>query len=244
VTPAGVIRGYGQRLYAESERLNVENMRRQVALAGALGEVVDLGCGDGRATQAIVAGLPIGRLRAVEGYAPFRDAARAAGIDVAAGDLEHGLPFEDASVDVVISNQVIEHLADTDTFVAEIVRILKPGGWAVISTENMASWHNVFALVLGFQAFSAANYSNRRYPLGNPIGLHAPADGAVLDGMLHRRIFTTRALRELFTAHGLRVRDTRGSGYHPLPPSFGRLDVAHAHFISIAARKPDAAEPG
>jgi hypothetical protein len=88
------------------------------------------------------------------------------------------------------------------------------------------------------QPFSASNYSSCRYPLGNPFGLHAGTDIQVVDGMLHRRIFTTRALRELFAAHGFEVVDVRGSGYHPFPPALGRIDVAHAHFITIAARKP------
>jgi hypothetical protein len=56
--------------------------------------------------------------------------------------------------------------------------------------------------------------------------------------MLHRRIFTTRALRELLAAHGFELVGVRGSGYHPLPPRLGRLDPGHAHFITIAARKP------
>lgn len=232
-----IVRSYGERLYARSEELNVENMRAQLAAAQALGEVVDLGCGDGAATRAITRGLPIGRLRGIEGHEPFRAAARARGVDAQPGDLEGRLPFGDDSLDAVISNQVIEHLADTDRFVAEIRRVLRPGGLAVVSTENMASWHNVGALVLGFQPFSASNYSNRRYPLGNPIGLHAGAETQVLDGMLHRRIFTARALRELFAAHGFEVVGVRGSGYHPFTPALGRVDVAHAHFISVAARK-------
>jgi len=231
------LRGSVGRLYAESERLNLENMRAQMALAKNPREVVDLGCGDGRATQALVAGLFGARVRGVEGYEPFRDAAAALGLDVLPGDLERSLPFLDDALDLVVSNQVIEHLADTDAFMAEIYRVLRPGGLAVISTENMASWHNVAALVVGFQPFSSSNYSNRRYPLGNPMGLHAGENATVLDGMLHRRIFTTRALRELFAAHGFDVVDVRGSGYHPLPPRLGRLDPGHAHFISVAGRK-------
>lgn len=235
---ASALRGAVGRMYADSERLNLENMRAQMALLADPHDVVDLGCGDGRATQELTAGLNGARVRAVEGSAASRQAAAARGLEVLAGDLEHALPFGDGSIDLVVSNQVIEHLADTDAFLAEIHRVLRPGGLAVVSTENMASWHNVGALVLGFQPFSASNYSNRRYPLGNPFGLHAGEEATVADGMLHRRIFTTRALRELFVAHGFTVADVRGSGYHPFPPGLGRLDPAHAHFITVAARKP------
>ena len=232
------LRRYAQRLYADSERLNIENMHRQLESAPSLHDVLDLGCGDGRATKTITDGLGISSLRAVEGYAPFRDAARALGIDAVDADLEQRLPFPDGSFDAVISNQVIEHLADTDIFVAEIERVLRRGGVAVISTENMASWHNIGALVLGFQPFSSSNYSRARYPLGNPIGMHADQGVSLPDGMLHRRIFTVRALRELVAAHGLQIVDLRGAGYHPLAPAIGRLEVSHSHFISVAARKP------
>ncbi|HEX3466812.1 MAG TPA: class I SAM-dependent methyltransferase, partial [Candidatus Elarobacter sp.] len=217
------LRGAVGRLYAESERLNVENMRAQIALAEAPREVVDLGCGDGRVTLDLVAGLNGAHVRGVEGFASLHETAVARGLEVVTADLEQRLPIDDGSIDVVVSNQVIEHLADTDAFVAEIHRLLRPGGIAVVSTENMASWHNVAALVLGFQAFSASNYSNRRYPLGNPLGLHAGENATIADGMLHRRIFTTRALRELFRAHDFEVLGVRGSGYHPLPPRVGRL---------------------
>ncbi|HZO95336.1 MAG TPA: methyltransferase domain-containing protein [Candidatus Baltobacteraceae bacterium] len=234
-----LLRARGARMYADSERLNIENMRAQMALQPHPGDVVDLGCGDGRATLALTSGLNGARVRGIEGHAPFREAARAAGVDAIPGDLDARLPFEDGTIDLVVSNQVIEHLADTDRFVAEIARVLRPGGLAVVSTENMASWHNIAALVFGFQPFSAANYSLRRYPLGNPIGLHAGERFEVVEGMLHRRLFTTRALCELFEAHGLPVGDVRGSGYHPLPPAFGRLNPTHAHFITVAARKPE-----
>jgi len=212
-------------------------MRRQLASASRLRDVVDLGCGDGRVTKALTDGLGITALRAVEGYGPYRAAATARGIDAIDADLEQRLPFADDTFDAVVSNQVIEHLADTDTFVAEIRRVLRSGGVAVIATENMASWHNIGALLLGFQPFSSSNYSRERYPLGNPVGLHADEGMTLPDGMLHRRIFTGRALRELVAAHGLEVVDLRGAGYHPFPPGLGRIDVMHSHFISIAARK-------
>lgn len=48
------------------------------------------------------------------------------------------------------SNQVIEHLYDTDNFVAEVHRILRSGGTAVVSTEKAASWHTG-SLLLGWQ---------------------------------------------------------------------------------------------
>ncbi|WP_201265075.1 class I SAM-dependent methyltransferase [Rhodococcus sp. P1Y] len=46
------------------------------------------------------------------------------------------LPLEDASVDVVVNFQVIEHLWDQGQFLDECFRVLKPGGVLLISTPN------------------------------------------------------------------------------------------------------------
>lgn len=46
------------------------------------------------------------------------------------------LPFESESFDVVISNQVLEHVWDQETHIAEIARVLKPDGVAYLSTPN------------------------------------------------------------------------------------------------------------
>lgn len=46
------------------------------------------------------------------------------------------LPFGDASFDVVLSFQVIEHIPDTLTYLEEILRVLKPGGTFIAATPD------------------------------------------------------------------------------------------------------------
>lgn len=46
------------------------------------------------------------------------------------------LPFPDHSFDCVISFQVIEHIPEDCKFVAEVARVLKPGGRFIVSTPN------------------------------------------------------------------------------------------------------------
>jgi len=46
------------------------------------------------------------------------------------------LPLPDASVDVVVNFQVIEHLWDQGQFVAECARVLRPSGLLMVSTPN------------------------------------------------------------------------------------------------------------
>src|SRR5947209_327665 len=136
--------------------------------------VLDVGCDDGRWTEEVRAriGSPPALVAALEVVPERAELARARGFDVRVGDLEEPWPFDDASFDVVHANQVIEHVKRLDHFVAEIRRVVRPTGIAVVCTENLASWHNVVALALGYQPFSATNISSRR-PIGNPFALHA-----------------------------------------------------------------------
>ena len=44
------------------------------------------------------------------------------------------LPFKNGSFDCVIAAEIIEHLHDPQAFATEVMRVLKPGGTAIIST--------------------------------------------------------------------------------------------------------------
>ncbi len=46
------------------------------------------------------------------------------------------LPFADGAFDIVISNHVVEHVADQATHVAELLRVVRPGGVVYLATPN------------------------------------------------------------------------------------------------------------
>lgn len=64
-------------------------------------------------------------------------------------DGENKLPFEDDFFDVVITGEIIEHIFDTDFFLREVHRVLKPGGKLLISTPNIASFGRRLMLLFG-----------------------------------------------------------------------------------------------
>lgn len=64
-------------------------------------------------------------------------------------NVEEILPFENDFFDIVYAGEVIEHLYDTDNFIKEIARILKPEGYIIITTPNIASFINRFLLLAG-----------------------------------------------------------------------------------------------
>jgi arsenite methyltransferase len=100
------------------------------------GEVVlDLGCGGG--TDLLIAAQmtgPAGHVIGVDMTAAMLERAEASAREMGLADVElhesliETLPLEDASVDVVISNGVIDLVPDKDAVFDEIDRVLRPGG--------------------------------------------------------------------------------------------------------------------
>lgn len=97
--------------------------------------VLDLGCGAG--TDLLIAAQmtgPTGRVIGIDMTASMLDRARASAAEMGLGNVElhesliEALPLENASVDVVISNGVIDLVPDKDAVFDEIDRVLRPGG--------------------------------------------------------------------------------------------------------------------
>ena len=89
------------------------------------------------------------------------------------------LPFEDEFADVVLSGEIIEHIVDTEAFLREIRRVLRPGGATVLSTPNILWWKHRLALLAGRYP-DALDYRTR---YGDDLG--------------HVRIFTPALMRAL-----------------------------------------------
>lgn len=98
--------------------------------------IIDLGCGDGYGTSIL-----------------SEKALKVVGIDVddsiiARANYKYGenaeflvydgvkIPYGDASVDIVVSFQVIEHVDDVENYLSEVDRVLKNDGYFFVSTPN------------------------------------------------------------------------------------------------------------
>lgn len=100
------------------------------------------------------------------------------------------LPFENEFFDVVIAGEIIEHIFDTDFFLVEIKRVLKPGGKLLISTPNIASLGRRLLLFFGIS------------PL---VELSPNETGSVG----HIRYFTFETLKNILEKHGFKVLASR-----------------------------------
>ena len=70
------------------------------------------------------------------------------GVTAACADM-YDLPFRTASCDVVVSLDTIEHAVTPERFIAEVARVLRPGGSAVIITPNLLGYHAMIAKMIG-----------------------------------------------------------------------------------------------
>jgi SAM-dependent methyltransferase len=218
---------------AEMNRQNILALVRSAA-DGKPKRILDLGCDDGSWTMEL--GRAIG-MPDVYGIELVPEAARSAierGVGVLIADLNRALPLSSHAFDLVHANQVIEHVSDIDLFVSEVRRLLRPGGVAVISTENGSSWHNVFAAALGWQTFSLSNVSGQVAGLGNPLAVHRRSP-AFSPTWRHKTVMNYLGLKELFEVHGFDSVEVAGAGYYPLPASVGRIDVRHSAFLCVKA---------
>jgi SAM-dependent methyltransferase len=180
-------------------------------LAG--GRALDNGCGLGtyvarlRPLAAEAWGLEYELERVLEAAARLGSPDR-----LVCGAGEH-LPFEDGAFDLVLSNEVIEHVQNDALACAEIVRVLRPGGRAVIFCPNR--WYPVE---------QHGVYWRGHYRFGNiPLVNYLPDP---LRNRLapHVRTYTRGRLLRLFDGLPVRVVQHRRifGGYDNLVARFGR----------------------
>lgn len=95
--------------------------------------VVDVPCGDGRATYLF------SKLGAtVLAYDLFPEFMRVPGIEARRADLNEALPIPDATADIVICQEGIEHLPNQLAALSEFNRILKPAGILILTCPSVS----------------------------------------------------------------------------------------------------------
>ena len=155
--------------------------------------LLDAGCGDGAKYGTWVATL-VGEYLGVDIAEQAVAAARSRGLEAqAVPDLtDLGLP--DASFDACVTIEVLEHLMFPEAAVAEIRRVLRPGGRVIATVPNVAYWRYRMDLAL----------LGRWHPQGHGDGPIRPYRDP------HLRFFTVKALRRLFAEGGFDVQTVTG----------------------------------
>jgi len=131
------------------------------------------------------------------------------------------LPFADASFDIVICTEVIEHVVEVRQLIKEINRVLIERGKLILSTPNLVSLGNRVGMFLGkglkFTPFGFLG--GGFYPLTSWNGGSAPemqcsfASIRYPEQPLHVRFFTFESLRKLLQQTGFEVKRETVRGF-------------------------------
>ncbi len=175
------LRGEPGYVWRSGQDRRLTMIRKWASLSGT---ILDNGCGLGTYLQSFAPynqirfGLEIEHDRAVKAIQT------ANGIVEGVGET---LPFARGSFDFVLSNEVIEHVADDALYAAEMVRVLKPQGRIIIFCPNR--WYPVEQHGIFWRG---------KYKFGNiPLVNYLP-DPIRSKLAPHVRVYTAHSLRRLF----------------------------------------------
>ncbi len=118
--------------------LHVRAVIEGVAPLDSGGRVLDAGCGKGRFAVHVKRAYPRASVVALDLATAMLRAAPAELGRVAGSMLE--LPFPSEAFDAAYATESLEHAVDIETAVAELCRVLKPGGRLVIIDKNARQW--------------------------------------------------------------------------------------------------------
>lgn len=187
------------------------------------GSLLDLACGSGYLLDQLATRIDA-ELTGVDVY----DEQPGKSWSYRAADLTAGVPFDDASFDVVVAGEIIEHVPDPDALLREIRRVLRPGGHLVLSTPNIVSWANRLLVPLGVQPLFTETSSEMH--LGRR--LRVLGQGNQVQG--HLKIFTHRALAEILERTGYRtIRRIGVPAEFPVPVSL--VDRLFTRWIGLSS---------
>ncbi|MBI5744908.1 MAG: class I SAM-dependent methyltransferase [Elusimicrobia bacterium] len=172
------------------------DFHRLLGRAGTARAILDVGAADGLMTleYARLLKVPEGGVFGIEVMDHYLERI-AKGVKAQKLDIEkEPFPYQDGAFDVVVCNQVLEHLKNIFLPLSEMERVLKPGGRLALGIPNLAGLHNRVLLAFGSQ------------PLCNAIS--GP----------HVRCFTHKGFLELLRSNGnFTVEAVAGSSLYPLP---------------------------
>lgn len=122
-----------QGLYEETEGPNALDILWQTLVEWKPQRVLEVGGGPGELAERMQTELGAS-VSFIDSSPRMVDLARARGVDAQVGDIQE-LPFADAAFDTVVAAWMLYHVPDLDRGLAEVARVLQPGG-ALIAVTN------------------------------------------------------------------------------------------------------------
>lgn len=167
----------------------------------------------------------------------YASAIKRVGLNVARCDIEmEALPFEDRSFDVVIFNELLEHLRINPVFtLSQVARVIQPGGTLFLSTPNLKSLGGLRNLLLRDRAYSCSADIYTEY-----------RKLEVLGHMGHVREYTVTEVADFLRHLGLVTEEIiyRGSYRGSVANLMIRVIPSLSPFVSFIATRDSQAQAG
>ncbi|MEM2293535.1 MAG: class I SAM-dependent methyltransferase [Nitrososphaerota archaeon] len=174
--------------------------------------LLDIGCSTGDLTVHIANKLGITQIFGVDIDKEALSKARAKGITAYLVDVSREeLPFAENSFEVCVMLNVIEHIENPDHVIREAYRVLKRGGFLILTTPNLTSWYNRVLILLGKPILGIDLSAKWRYIY--PLGIEQVISG-------HRRLYTLDSLKGILSFYGFKI--VKSKGY---PQVFSKTQV-------------------
>jgi len=126
--------------------------------------------------------------------------AKKRGIVTTCADITERLPYQGSFFDYVFAGEIIEHILNTKYFLSELYRILKPNGYIVITTPNLARIDDRFKLLFGKTPRQTSPFHPYLYLHIRPFTYHSLKKTLELSGFtdvkLKTNVFTIEVYRK------------------------------------------------
>ena len=145
--------------YRYAEGPDAPALAVEAVLEAGPARVLEVGCGPGEAAARIAAaGVDV---EAVDISERMVELTRARGVSARVGDVQE-LPFESDSFDAALAAWMLYHVPDVERGVAELARVLRPGGRLVAVTNRVEHLQELRDLLGG--AVATDTFSDRNGP--------------------------------------------------------------------------------
>lgn len=165
--------------YTVEENLDSEFHRRRIELTVDLlheavfsmptnmPEILDLGCGQGHITEKMRQALGFGAFTGIDcsisaieyAHSQFPE------IDFSVGDAYKN-PYASSFFDVVVCNNLWEHVPDPLVLLSQIRRLLKPNGYLIVSTPSRYQLRNLVRILMGKKVVLMSRHHVTEYTVG------------------------------------------------------------------------------
>jgi 2-polyprenyl-3-methyl-5-hydroxy-6-metoxy-1,4-benzoquinol methylase len=168
--PYTVEKNIDSEFHVRRKEITIDLLSEAISSVQGVPQVLDLGCGQGHITEKIRQALSGAEFTGLDYSVSAIEYAHEhfSQIDFAVGDA-YDMPYANEFFDVVVCNNLWEHVPDPLFLLNKIKRILKPGGHLIVSTPSRYRVYNLVRVLMGKPVVFMSRYHVTEYTVGQVV---------------------------------------------------------------------------